>query len=84
MQKKLTPLIKSLSLKYNVPEDVVRAVIKSQFECAREETKHGESGKPETFPNVRFKHLGLLVARPRKVKAIHNAKQTRDRTRDSS
>jgi hypothetical protein len=84
MQKKVTPLIKSISLKYNVPLDVVKAIINSQFECAREEAKKGEKGKPETFRNVRFKHLGLLVAKPSKIMAIHNAKRTRDRIRDSN
>lgn len=78
MQKKLAPLIKRISLKYNIPEDVVIAVVKSQFECARDKAKEGTQGEPETFLNVRFKHLGLLVAKPRKIMAIHNAKLTRE------
>ena len=78
MQKKLAPLIKKISLRHNIPEDVVIAVIRSQFECARQEAKEGEQGKPDTFRNIRFKHLGLLVAKPSKIMAIHNAKRTRE------
>lgn len=85
MQKKLKPLIKQISLKYNIPVDVVLAAVNSQFECAREMAKQGEQGKPDTFLNVRFKHLGLLVAKPKKIMAIHNAKRTREnKSRDSS
>ena len=79
MQKKLNPLIKQISLKYNIPMDIVRAIVRSQFECAKENTKKGESGEPDTFLNVRWKHLGLLVARPMQIKRIHHAKQSRSR-----
>ena len=81
MQKKIKPLIKYLSVKYKLPANVIEAIVKSQFECAREKTKEGESGKPDTFLNIRFKHLGLLVARPSRIMKIHNAK---NRTRNSS
>ena len=77
MQKKLLPLIKRISLKHNLPQDIIKAVITSQFECARHEAKKGEQGEPYTFLNIRFKHLGLLVAKPTKIMAIHNAKRTR-------
>ena len=85
MQKKLAPLIKKISLKYNIPQEIIIAVVTSQFECARQEAKEGEQGEPETFRNIRFKHLGLLVAKPSKIMAIHNGKLTREnRTRNSS
>lgn len=85
MQKKITPLIKRLSLKYNIPQEVIIAVVTSQFECARQEAKKGVQGEPDTFKNIRFKHLGLLVAKPTKIMAIHNAKRTREnRTRTGS
>lgn len=78
MQKKLIPLIKKISLKHNIPQEVIIAVINSQFECARQKAKEGTQGEPDTFLNVRFKHLGLLVAKPSKIMAIHNAKRTRE------
>ncbi len=77
MQKKLVPLIKKISLKHNIPEEVILSVVRSQFECARDKAKKGTQGEPDTFLNIRFKHLGLLVAKPRKIMAIHNAKLTR-------
>ncbi len=85
MQKKIAPLIKRISLRHNIPQEVIIAVITSQFECARHEAKKGIQGEPDTFKNIRFKHLGLLVAKPNKIMAIHNAKRTRkNRARDNS
>lgn len=85
MQKKITPLIKRISLKHNIPQEIILAVVNSQFECARQEAKKGIQGEPETFLNIRFKHLGLLVAKSSKIMAIHNAKRTREnKTRTGS
>lgn len=84
MQKKVTPLIKKISLKYNIPVKVVLAAVNSQFECARAEAKKGTQGEPSTFKNIRFKHLGLVFAKPSKIMAIHNARRTRDKARTSS
>lgn len=70
MQKKIEALIKEVSEELGLPVEVVKAVVESQFQCAREVTKEGVAGKPETFKNIRFRHLGLLVSRPRKILKI--------------
>jgi hypothetical protein len=67
MQKRVLSIVNDISLEVGLPVDVVKAIVESQFQCAREATKKGEAGTPSTFLNIRFKHLGLLVARPHKI-----------------
>jgi len=74
MQKKVERIVKEIAQEYHLPEFVVKAIVESQFQCAREATKQGKTGDPETFLNVRLRHLGLLVAKPGKVKKLHNLK----------
>lgn len=67
MQKRVETLIKEVAEEAKLPEELVKAIVESQFQCAREATKQGEAGNPATFLNIRFRHLGLLVARPNKI-----------------
>lgn len=75
MQKKIEKLIKSISVSESIPFEVVKAAVESQFLCAKTNLALGESGKPETFKNVRLKHIGLFYARPNKIIELHNKKQ---------
>lgn len=75
MQKKIERIIKELAVDHSLPEHVIKAVIESQFQCAREAVKKGDSGDPDSFLNIRFRHLGLLVAKPGKINKLHNIKQ---------
>ena len=74
MQERVENIIRRVAQEFNVPEYVAKAMVESQFQCAREELKKGESGKPDTFRNVRFRHLGLVVAKSGKINKIHAAK----------
>lgn len=58
MHKKIEAIIGNIAKKYNRPKQVITAVFRSQFECAREAT---ESGK-----NIRFPRIGLLYNRNNK------------------
>ena len=71
MQKRVEDIIKRVAGENSIPEFVAKAIVESQFQCAREAIKQGESGDPATFVNVRFRHLGLLVAKPGKIKKLH-------------
>jgi hypothetical protein len=71
MQKRIENIIKEVARMYHLPEYVAKAIVESQFQCAREAMKEGVSGDPATFLNVRFRHLGLLVAKPGKIKKLH-------------
>ena len=73
MQERVENIIKRVAQESKLPEFVVKAIVESQFQCAREAIKVGEPGKPETFLNVRFRHLGLVVAKPGKINKIHAA-----------
>lgn len=75
MQKKIEKLIQSIAEAENIPFEVVKAAVESQFLCAKSFLAKGESGKPETFKNVRLKHIGLFYARPNKIIELHNKKQ---------
>ena len=71
MQKRVENIIRKVAQESNLPEFVVKAIVESQFQCAREAAKVGESGKPDSFLNIRFRHLGLLVAKPGKINKLH-------------
>ena len=74
MQKRVENIIKNVARESNLPEYVVKAIVESQFQCAREAVQIGESGDPATFLNIRFRHLGLLVAKPGKINKLHAIK----------
>ncbi len=78
MTKIVESIIKKVALESNLPEYVVKAIMDSQFQLAREEMQKGESGKPETFKNVRLRHLGLLVAKPGKIKRMNQLRIDRE------
>lgn len=84
MQKRVTKIIKDVAGEFNLSAEVVKAITDSQFECARENTKKGEADTPATFLNVRFRHLGLLVAKPSKIKKIADGRNTRVDTGQST
>lgn len=84
MQKKVERIVKEIAQEYHLPEFVVKAIVESQFQCAREATKQGKTGDPETFLNVRLRHLGLLVAKPGKVKKLHNLKLNKLETNEEN
>ena len=67
MQKRVIAIVQKISKDTGLPEEVVKAIVDSQFQCAREATKQGESGNPDTFKNIRFKHLGILAIKPYKI-----------------
>ena len=74
MQKRSLRIIKIISKELNIDEDVVKAVVESQFQCAREHARLGENGDHESFYNIRFVNLGLLVASKGKINAIEKNK----------
>ncbi len=80
MQKKVESIIKEVAQETSLPEYVVKVIVECQFQCAREAVKKGESGDPATFLNVRFRHLGLLVAKPGKINKLHAMKIARTNT----
>jgi len=84
MQKRVENIIKEVARDQSLPEYVVKAIMESQFQCAREATKKGKSGDPSTFLNIRFRHLGLLVAKPRKIKKLHSMKLRKQSEHENS
>ena len=75
MQKRAKRIIEQVAEEFNMPVAVIQAAAESQFQCAREATKSGTSGISSTFKNIRFPHLGLLVAKPWKIKMLHDRKR---------
>lgn len=85
MQKKIEKIVKEISGDLGLPVGVVKAIVESQFYCAREATKQGEAGEPSTFLNIRFKHLGILVVKPGRLKKLSeyariNTEESMDRS----
>jgi hypothetical protein len=78
MQRRTEKIIKEIALKYNLSEEVVKAVVEAQFKCARDVIGSAEAGNPDTFTNVRFKHIGTLLTSAAKIKYIEDARRNRD------
>lgn len=73
MQKKIEKKLKDISLKKGIPFEVVKSIFESQFSLARKITKAANPENLDTFKNIRFKYLGILVARkPQIVKIREN------------
>ncbi len=70
MQKKVEIELHKIALKYRIPNKVAKAIVESQFYCAREEVKKGVSGEPDTFMHIKFKHLGRIIAKKGRVKLL--------------
>ncbi len=71
MQKKISKIIHQVSLITNTPYEVVEAIFESQFECAKNKIKEATPGNTDTFVNVRFINLGMLIANKPKVLKLH-------------
>ncbi len=63
-------IIKHLSLKYSVPERVVRMIVTSQFEFVRDSIKSATRGEFETFPSIRLKFFGIWKVQRKKLERI--------------
>lgn len=84
MQRKVEEIIQVVATEHGIPVRVAKAIIESQFRCAREATKEGEAGNPATFKNIRFRHLGILVARPFRIKKIHENNLKKQKREDGN
>jgi len=67
MQKRVDRIVKDLSLKHGLPTRVIKNIVESQFQCARANAISAKRGEPDTFKNIKFKHLGRLIVRPATV-----------------
>jgi hypothetical protein len=72
MQKRALKLVKEVAREMNLHEDLVKAIVESQFQCARDKIKEADPETIDSFINVRFRNLGLLVANKYKIIAIQN------------
>lgn len=71
MQKKTEQLINDVAKKHNIDPLVVKSVFESQFHCAKQEIKKATAGEPDTFPVIRFRHLGVLTPKTLQIIKIH-------------
>jgi len=72
MQKKAERIIEDLSKKYNKPKEVIRAIVESQFLCAKQEMIKGEFGNIKSYSNVRFPHIGMFYASPQLINRLYH------------
>ena len=78
MQREVKEVIKEVSKELGVPEEIVRAVIDSQYQYTKLSMTQGDPDDEESFLNIRHIHLGLFVVKPYKVRAINKAKALRN------
>lgn len=70
MQKKIEQKLKDISLRKGIPFEVVKSIFESQFLLARKITKECNPDDLDTFKGIRFKYLGLLIARKPQILKI--------------
>lgn len=57
-------LIKQLSVKYNLSEDIIEKVIRSQFEFVKDTMEEGE------FKSVHLHYFGKFCVKPNRLKRL--------------
>lgn len=72
MQKSVEKIINELALEFNLPTEVIKAVVDSQFLCTREYAKLGIKGEIDTYKNIRWRNFGTLIVKPGRLKIIHS------------
>ena len=60
-------VIKSLALKYRLPEPVIRKIVRYQFQFVRDKMAEGVKGDYSTFPTIRLLNLGTFIPKKRKI-----------------
>ncbi len=68
-------IIEKLSLKYNLPQRVVRTIIMTQYEFLRDSIRSATPGVFETFPSVRLRFFGVWKVQRKKMEIIHANRQ---------
>lgn len=62
-------VIKQLSEKYNLPEDVVEKIIRSEFGFVASTMSEGK------YDSVRLHYLGVFGVKPNRLKQLHETKE---------
>ena len=59
---------KQISEELNIPYNVIKAAVESQFEVVRNTIKSADWTDKTTYKNIRLRHLGLIVAKSKTKK----------------
>lgn len=60
-------VIKELAAKYNLPEPVIRKIVRYQFQFVKEKMGEGVKGDYDTFPTIRLENFGTFIPRKGKI-----------------
>ena len=66
---------KQIAEELNIPYNVVKAAVESQFEVVRNTIKSADYTDNTTYKNIRLRHLGLIVAKS-KTKIKHEVEES--------
>lgn len=69
--KEFDQIIKDMSLRYRVPQEVLLKVWRSQFELARKVIETTDISKLENFKIIYFRKLGKLVPHKERIFRIN-------------
>lgn len=75
--RKVEDILIRKSKEIDIPLKVIKAIFESQFHCAKENIKKANPEDLDSFVNIRFRHLGLLIANPLKIKKIQEANDSK-------
>ena len=69
-QPEVRNILRSISIKYNLPLVTIEEIWTSQFKFAAEKIATGEYGNYESFENVYLPNFGNFVASKKKIENI--------------
>lgn len=74
-------MVNDLSLRYNLPKGVIRAIILSQFEFLRDVIRSGEKDNFDSFASVRLMRFGVFKVMKKRFYTIKNARDNYEKFR---
>lgn len=70
MQKEVVMIIHKLSIKYDIPKEVVEEILKFKYKTVRKLMNEGNMLNGEGFKNINLPNLGKLSVKPFKIEAL--------------
>ena len=75
-------VIKDLAIKYNLPEIVIRKIVRYQFQFVKEKMGEGTKGVYETFPTIRMLNLGTFFPKKGRIQQMGDGSEYEEKKRD--
>ena len=75
-------VIKELAAKYNLPEPVIKKIVRYQFQFVKEKMGEGVKGDYDTFPTIKVLNFGTFIPRKKKIESMGDGSAYEKKKRD--